>query len=173
MEDFASHIVSLDAQSANGELLKTQYTNIELRNKIVAFEKAMTLAQSTGEAPKCDLNEVFPVRHIFSPGAYAREMQLPMGHWITGKIHKHAHLNFVTKGRVAVVTEDGVSFITAPYTFVSSVGTKRLVLVLEPTTWTTVHVTDKTDLEEIERDVIAKTFDDVPMIEQIKTKELL
>jgi hypothetical protein len=46
--------------------------------------------------------------------------------------------------------------MTAPYTFVSEVGTKRVVHALEETIWTTVHVTDETDLEKIEDYVIAK-----------------
>lgn len=49
--------------------------------------------------------------------------------------------------------------IEAPYTFVSEPGTKRAVLALEDTLWTTVHVTDETDLEKIEEYVIAPTYE--------------
>ena len=103
-----------------------------------------------------------PVQHHFAPGAYGREMTLPAGLVVVGKIHKHAHINVISKGRVQVFTEqDGVLELAAPCTFVSSPGTKRVVHVLEETVWTTVHVTDKTDLAEIEREVIATNFSEV------------
>ena len=103
-----------------------------------------------------------PVKHHFAPGSYGREMTLPAGMVVVGKIHKHAHINVISKGRVQVFTEqDGVLELAAPCTFVSSPGTKRVVHVLEETVWTTVHVTDKTDLAEIEREVIATDFSEV------------
>ncbi len=103
-----------------------------------------------------------PVQHHFAPGAYGREMTLPAGLVVVGKIHKHAHINVISKGRVQVFTEqDGVLELAAPCTFVSSPGTKRVVHVLEETVWTTVHVTDKTDLAVIEREVIATDFSEV------------
>ena len=103
-----------------------------------------------------------PVQHHFAPGAYGREMTIPAGLVVVGKIHKHAHINVISKGRVQVFTEhDGVLELAAPCTFVSSRGTKRVVHVLEETVWTTVHVTDKTDLAEIEREVIATDFSEV------------
>lgn len=103
-----------------------------------------------------------PVQHHFAPGAYGREMTLPAGLVVVGKIHKHAHINVISKGRVQVFTEqDGVLELAAPCTFVSSPGTKRVIHALEETVWTTVHVTDKTDLAEIEREVIATDFSEV------------
>ena len=103
-----------------------------------------------------------PVKHHFAPGSYGREMTLPAGMVVVGKIHKHAHINVISKGRVQVFTEqEGVLELAAPCTFVSSPGTKRVVHVLEETVWTTVHVTDKTDLAKIEREVIATDFMEV------------
>lgn len=110
---------------------------------------------------KLDPDADCPVKHIFAPGAYAREIFLPKGAVVIGKIHKHAHLNFITKGHVRVVTEAGPVEMMAPYTFVSEVGTKRVVYAVEDTTWTTVHVTNETDLEKIEDYVIAKSYDEL------------
>lgn len=96
--------------------------------------------------------------HHYAPGAYAREMLLRKGSIVVGKIHKHAHINVVSKGDVLVVTEDGLKRITAPSTFVSKPGTKRAVYALEESIWTTVHVTEKTDLVEIEEEMIYKNY---------------
>ena len=103
--------------------------------------------------------ESCPIRHHFAPGCYGREMFMPKGLVVVGKIHKHAHINTISQGSVSVFTEqEGVLTLTAPITFVSSPGTKRVVLVHEDTVWTTSHVTDKTDLAEIERELIATDF---------------
>lgn len=101
----------------------------------------------------------FPVVHHFAPGLYARQMTIPKGGLIIGKIHRHAHINTLSKGRVWVVTEFGKEELCAPLTFVSVPGTKRLVLAQEETVWTTYHPTDETDLERIEAHVIAPTYE--------------
>lgn len=109
----------------------------------------------------------FPVEHIFAPGLYARQMTIPKGGVIIGKIHRHAHINTVSKGRVWVVTEFGKDEIIAPVTFVSQPGTKRVVVAQEETIWTTYHPTEETDLEKIENSVIAPTYEALEM-EMIK-----
>lgn len=101
----------------------------------------------------------FEVIHHFAPGNYAREMLIPQGTVIVGKIHKHAHINVLSHGRALVFTEQrGVQELRAPYTFVSDPGAKRSVLALTDIVWTTVHPTDKTDLAEIEAEVIANDY---------------
>jgi quercetin dioxygenase-like cupin family protein len=104
--------------------------------------------------------EAFVTRHHFAPGSYAREIELPKGSRVVGKIHRHAHVNVISKGRVLVGTPDGVFELEAPLTFVSQPGTKRVVVALEDTVWTTVHVSNSTDLGELERELMAPTFDD-------------
>lgn len=103
----------------------------------------------------------FPVRHVFAPGMYAREMTIPEGQIIVGKIHRHAHVNVISMGRVRVVTEFGSEELCAPCTFVSEPGTKRVVYAMETTVWTTVHATNETDLAAIEREVIAESYEDI------------
>ena len=101
----------------------------------------------------------FPIRHIFAPGLYAREMTIPAGGVIVGKIHRHAHINSISCGRVWVVTEFAKEELVGPVTFVSQPGTKRVVVAQEETIWTTYHPTDETDLSKIEEHVIAPTYE--------------
>lgn len=98
--------------------------------------------------------EYFPVRHTFAPGCYAREMTIPEGQVIIGKIHRHAHVNVISLGRAWVLSEFGLEVKEAPCTFTSQPGIKRVVYALETTVWTTIHVTDETDLEKIEAEII-------------------
>lgn len=104
-----------------------------------------------------------PLSHNFAPGTYARTCFLPKGTLIVGKIHKHAHQNIVSQGRVTVVTEFGRMEIQGPYVFTSQPGTKRALYVHEDTYWTTIHLTDETDLMKIEEEIIAKDYDALPL----------
>jgi len=102
-----------------------------------------------------------PLKHTFAPGAYAREIFLPKGCIVVGKIHKHAHLNIVSRGRVTVVTEFGpreIDAMQAPVTFTSDAGSKRALYCHEDTVWTTIHLVQSTDLAEIEREIIAPDY---------------
>jgi hypothetical protein len=79
--------------------------------------------------------------HHFAKGLYAREIFIPAGTLLTGKVHKCEHLNIVSKGRIQVWTEDGMKEVCAPFTLVSRPGTKRVGLAIEDTVWTTIHAT--------------------------------
>jgi len=111
--------------------------------------------------------------HYFADGIYAREIVIPAGTLLTGKIHRTRHLNIVSKGKIAVVTEDGQKIIEAPCTFVAEAGTKRVGFALEDTVWTTIHASQETDLEKLETELIAPSFealeaDTKPLIEEQK-----
>lgn len=140
------------------------------RRKILDFQDAMLQARAQGALVECD----FPLEHTFTEGAYARQMTIPRGSVIVGKIHRHAHLNFVMRGKCSVFTEKGVKEIVAPAMFVSTPGTKRVVFAQEETVWVTVHVTEETDLEKIEDQIIAKDFSDLALpVAQSAAQQLL
>ncbi len=128
---------------------------VQRRNGILQLQEQMMAYED-----KLDIDKDFPLTHHFAPGVYGREILLPKNTVIIGKIHKHAHLNIISKGKVMVITEFGYEEFVGPYTFVSKPGTKRVVAAIEDTIWTTIHLTDKTDLVEIEEDIIAKSFDE-------------
>lgn len=101
-----------------------------------------------------------PIVHHFSKSVYAREMRLQKGALIVGKIHRYENLNIISQGEVSFVSIDGGELrVRAPYTWVASAGTKRVIYAHEDTIWTTVHGTDETDLEKIEAIFIAKDYD--------------
>ena len=117
----------------------------------------------------CVLNHYFtPKDEKYGCCTYAREMMIPKGTLIIGKIHRHQHLNFISKGRVKVFTEFGEKHLEAPCTFISEVGLKRAVYAEEDTIWTTVHLTQysgEQDLDKIEDEVIAPTYGEIGMID--------
>lgn len=98
-----------------------------------------------------------PVRHLFAPGIYAREMTIPAGVVLTGAVHRTEHLNIVSKGRITVSTDDGMEEVCAPFTFVSKPGTKRVGYAHEETVWTTIHATTTTDLDQLVEELTEST----------------
>jgi hypothetical protein len=102
--------------------------------------------------PELDLTATLnrQIKHHFSPGVYARELFIPAGTLLTGKIHKFEHLNIMSQGDMSVMTEDGIKRVQAPFTVVSPAGTKRIAFAHSDTVWTTIHATEETDIDKIE-----------------------
>ena len=109
-------------------------------------------------------NENCPLKHHFTEGIYCREIFMPAGIVCVGKIHKHDHPNFLMKGRVTFVTEDGgMEEVTAPRIMMSPAGTQRAVYVHEDTVWVTVHANpdNEKNIDKIEEFVITKSHDEI------------
>ena len=127
----------------------------ENRKTIMGMADILLDKITTGELQAQDC----PVTHRFTPGCYLREILMPAGTRIIGKIHATEHFNILLTGRVTVLTAEGVEEIQAPYTFVSKAGVQKVVYIHEDCIWQTVHVTDKTEIEEIEKEVIVEGYD--------------
>lgn len=97
------------------------------------------------------------VIHHFSKDVYARELHIPAGTTLTGKIHKFDNLNILSKGKLQVLIDDEIVTVEAPFTVVSPAGTKRIAHALTDCIWTTIHGTNETDLDKIESQFIAKS----------------
>lgn len=128
----------------------------EARAGILAFEEKL---KSYPEAVIGD-SDLCPVNHEFCNGLYIRDMQIPAGMRIVGKIHKHDHLVVLLHGEILVATEEGVVHLTAPQYFTSPPGVKRAAITLTETVWVTVHhnPTNTRDLVKLENQLIAKDF---------------
>jgi len=126
----------------------------EFRNKVDVFENALAQIPGATFGDACA-----PLRHLFGDNLYIREITMPKGMVLTSKIHKTTHPYFVLRGDVSVCTEDGIVRIKGPYWGMTQAGTKRVLQVHEETVWVTVHSTEQTDLEEIEKELIAEDYD--------------
>lgn len=110
-----------------------------------------------GDSP--EYLEVCPLTHRFAKGLYIRQITMPAGMLFVTKIHKFSHAAFIMSGEVTLLEEDGHKRVSAPASFITKAGTRRVVFTHQDTVWITVHATDKTDLREIENEIIAKEFD--------------
>jgi hypothetical protein len=104
---------------------------------------------------------VMPLKHRFTDGMYIREIFMPAGTLLTSKIHKTNHPFVVTSGKCIVYDGDKTETITAPYTGITQPNTRRLLYIEEDTTWITFHATNKTDVAEIEKEIIIDRKNDL------------
>lgn len=146
--------------SEASELVTQPNDRARNREKIIQFESMLR-----NFAP-ADM----PVTHRFARGpegilVYTREMFAKAGIVAVGKIHKYENVSIISKGSFSVYTEEGrVLYIKAPYSWVAPPGTKRAAYFHEDTIWTTVHACHSTDLVEVEKELIADSFDDPELI---------
>jgi hypothetical protein len=101
-----------------------------------------------------------PVRHY-----YVREMTIPAGGILTGKVHLHPHVCTVTAGEIVVASSTGERLkLTAPCTFESPAGVKRAGLAITDTVFTTIHELPAellgAPLEAIERYLVVDTMEE-------------
>jgi hypothetical protein len=102
------------------------------------------------------------VVHTFTPHLYSRKLHVPKGTFVVTKKHKTEHPYVVSKGKMSVWTADGgVEIIEAPYSGITKPGTQRIAFAHEDTIWQTFHPTDKTDVDEIEKDIIEPTIESI------------
>lgn len=112
-----------------------------------------------------------PLKHYFSPGVYAREITIPAGTLLTGRIHKFEQLNILSGGEISVLTDDGMKRVSAPFTVVSPPGTKRIAFAHTECTWTTILATEEKDPDKMEALFTVATEQE--FIEFVQTQKLL
>ena len=113
---------------------------------------------------------LFPLKHTFGDGTYARQMSMNKGSWCIGKIHKQDHMWFLLEGKITVVTDgDAVDHIAPCYTEASS-GAKRVIYAWEDSIFVTIHKNPKNlrDIDEIEKYIVTETYEEYE--EYIKNK---
>lgn len=114
-------------------------------------EKVSFLVEKMGAMPQV----ACPLKHHFAPHVYIREISMPAGSIIIGKIHKTEHFNIIQKGCVTLIGEDGThTTLKAPLTFISHAGVQKVLYIHEDTIWSTVHITENVDLESLEAELI-------------------
>ena len=122
-------------------------------------QKIGALVEHMRKLPQTDC----PVKHHFSPGLYLREIFMPAGTVVIGRVHKTEHFNILMQGSCAIVHEDFTrEVLKAPMVFVSKAGVQKALVILEDMVWATTHVSEETNLEKLE----ALLVDPKPQLER-------
>lgn len=109
-----------------------------------------------------------PVTHHFGPNIYIREVRIKAGVFSVGHYQKTTHLNYMMKGKVLMLQEDGsVKEVSAPFLYTSKPG-RKVGLILEDMTWWNIYSTNETDIETLEN-----TYLDKSALDEVETKNQL
>jgi len=92
--------------------------------------------------------------HYFSGGMYCRKLIRPAGTLIVGKVHLKDHFFMCAKGEIIAWSEKGMKTLKAGDIIESKQGTKRVTYAVTDAIGITFHKTDKTDLDDIEAELI-------------------
>lgn len=109
------------------------------------------------------------VEHEFADGMYRRKATAPAGSIIVSKVHKYDNFAFIVTGDVSIISETGTCRMQAPQAFVTTAGTKRMILAHTDSVWYTVHrlpghLNEESDAEEIETYFTCDTLEEYDRI---------
>ena len=113
-------------------------------------EQILRLEADVKQMPQVELT----TEHYFSDGMYCRKVPRVAGTLIVGKVHKKDHFFMCAQGEIVAWSEKGMVKLCAGDIIESKSGTKRVTLALTDAIGITIHKTDKTDLNEIEAELI-------------------
>lgn len=125
-------------------------SQIEIIDDVPTKDQIDRLQSEMVKMPQVELQ----TEHYFVPGMYCRRVFRPAGTLIVGKVHKHPHFFLCAKGEIIAWTEKGMKKLQAGDVVECQPGTKRVTLATQDSIGVTIHKTDKTDLDEIETELV-------------------
>lgn len=131
-------------------------------------EKVSAAMRAGADMPQVEC----PTKHYFLPGLYLREITMPAGSVIIGKIHRTEHFNIIQQGSVTLLGDGTCQRLTAPCTFVSKPGVQKVLYIHEDCVWTTVHQTQETTMEALEAEIIEPS-EDYPLLDRSAEREAI
>ena len=125
--------------------------NAVIESHVPTLAQINALQREMETMPQAELQ----TEHYFSAaGMYCRKVWRPAGTLIVGKTHKQPHLFICAAGEIVAWTETGMRTLRAGDVVESMPGTKRVTLAVTDAIGMTIHKTEKTDLDEIEAELI-------------------
>jgi hypothetical protein len=96
--------------------------------------------------------EELEVRHIFWPGLYIREFELPGDFIFIGRVHRKGHLVELLRGSVTVITEKGNRTFHAVDRISTEPGFQTVAHIITPSLVRSIHENpfELRDVEQLE-----------------------
>ncbi len=143
---------------------KAEIDKIGFREKITEFQNNMrdfegsVVRKSYKENDELDTFNGGKLEHEFGEGTYIRKITMPKGMIYLSAIHLVRHPYFVMSGECTVISDKGLTKIKAPHHGMTEPGTQRILYIDEECVWVTVHPTDKTNVEDVIKDVTSENY---------------
>lgn len=100
---------------------------------------------------------VMPLVHLFTPGLYVRQIEIPAGTLLTSMEHSTEHPFVILSGTIDVISDFEEIQYVGPCMGVTKPGTKRLLFAHTDTVWLTFHANPENlqDPEQIGMRILA------------------
>ncbi len=105
---------------------------------------------STKKMKTCSMQEIVKTEHNFSDGVYIRTVTMVADSLVLGARHKTRHMNIISKGKVTFSIDGIMTTVEAPCMFESGGGDSKVLYNHDEVVWSTIHVTDETDIDILE-----------------------
>ncbi len=139
------------------------------RMTTLANQQIARLEREMANHPPCEYGLV----RRLTKGLYSREWSAKAGVKCTTRVHRTEHQFIISKGKVRIWTEaDHWETFTAPYHGITTPGTKRVLDILEDLVFTTFHATDKTNMDEIDAELVEPDAELDALVEAQKQKAI-
>ena len=135
---------------------------VDFRKKLTNLQEAL-MNHVDGESVVAEQDShLFPLKHTFGDGTYARQMTMNKGSWCIGKIHKQNHIWFLLTGKITVVTDGEIVDHEAPCYTEAYSGAKRVIYAWEDSIFVTIHKNPKNvrDIDELEKYIVTETYEE-------------
>jgi hypothetical protein len=139
-------------------------------NDLVQFRADIVRLESEAlKWPQLDL----PVNHYFARGVYVRELPIPAGAMIVGRVHKYSQVSMLIKGEMTIFSGGELKKMRAPCIIECPPGIKRAGYAHEDSIFVSVHGTYETDPDKALDELTTVSYEEFDRfcLEQ-KTKEL-
>jgi hypothetical protein len=129
----------------------------ELIEKHGFYEAVKKATATLKEYPQANIETI----HHFCGGVYMREIRIPAGTMLIGKIHKKEHL-CILNGDIEIVSNDVAGHFSGYLTFVSKPGVQRIGYALADTVFTSVHAIDYAgkSIQQLEHELTVETLEE-------------
>ena len=134
---------------------------VDRRAQIAALEAHMVAMPDEDKRP-----DVLVPTHYFAHGVYGRQMDIPAGVMVVGKIHKFSQITVLLKGDLTLYTEFGTERFQAPHVTETPPGVKRVAYAHSDVSLITFHGTHETDPDVIEAQIIAPSYEALDGVER-------
>lgn len=137
-----------------------QKTPAEIREAIVKLEAHLMAMPPANDGQAGQI--AIKTTHRFAPGVYVREIFIPKGSILVGKINKTEHLSMMVSGDITVCTENGKARLNGWNVFTTKPGLQRVGCAHEDTVWITIHRNpdEESNIDTLEERLFAKTYED-------------
>lgn len=141
--------------------LECALSNLSSENRTIREMRGLIrdLESTMFQMPDRLLPSDFKTVHHFAPGIYMRELFIPKGVTLVGKIHKTEHMLIISQGDISVMTDEGIKRLKASSVVHTMPGMKRVMFAHEDSVCITSHYnpTNERDLDKIDSIFVAET----------------